>query len=84
MGWILVFDPAVLLAIWMAKARFLARPFPTLKVPGYTLKIMFQKYLKPRGNETQQGKKKKQEETAGTKHNTQVKYKQMSQYYMFS
>lgn len=59
MGWILVFDPAVLLAIWMAKAHFLARPFPTLKVPGYTLKIMFQKYLKPRGNETQQGKKKK-------------------------
>lgn len=77
MGWILVFDPAVLLAIWMAKAHFPARPFPTLKVLGYTLKIMFQKYLKPRRNETQQGKKnkkKKQEETAGTKHNTQVKY----------
>ena len=50
---ILVLDPAVSLEIWMAKARFLARPLQTLKVPGYTLKIMFQKYMKPRENETQ-------------------------------
>ena len=83
MGLILVLDPAVSLAIWMAKARFLARPLPqTLKVPGYTLKITFQKYMKPRENETQQGKR--------TRRNSRNKSKQsgpiltMSQYFMFS
>ena len=29
-------------------------------------------------------KAKEQEQTAGTKQNTQVQYKQMSQYFMFS
>jgi len=69
MGLILVLDPAVSLVIWMAKARFLAkRPLQTLKVPGYTLKIMFQKYMKPRENETQQGKRTRKNSRNKTKH----------------
>ena len=65
---ILVLDPAVSLEISMAKARFLARSLQTLKVPGYTLKIMFQKYMKPRENETQQSKRTRRNSRNKTKH----------------
>ena len=68
MGLILVLDPAVSRAIWMAKVHFLARPLQTLKAPGYTLKIMFQKYMKPRENETQQGKRTRKNSRNKTKH----------------
>lgn len=65
---ILVLDPAVSLEIWIAKARFLARSLQILKVPGYTLKIMFQKYMKPRENETQQSKRTRTNSRNKTKH----------------
>ena len=68
MALILVLDPAVSLVIWMAKAHFLVRPLQTLKVPGYILKIMFQKCMKPRENETQQGKRTRRNSRNKTKH----------------